>query len=351
MSPIFSYFDYRTRSHPPDVDSTIPVIRFQLEKPDQEAGRFWIGLLHAFRAFFPGIGHRVLDSIVDHHHQPLPQSIEQLANELQLKEWGLILENTQHASSTNWWPGFMEWLLPFKENHSIEIQKDSTDLNEMEAGEWIPNVSPELRIALTVSDVWWKGWILKEFPGENWSETWSKLRVANKLIDFSPEIILPKERIFSSLRKQLKEEEIPVLQLQQSRLADWLQDKEEWLEAIRMRLSFKDFENAGDLLEKHGQTWLGDGADPLEVLFWLKEFPGVLMISRPLLCLLAAQAAHKIKLDLQTSYYLNALENHLFSLRRFSNSEIQWHTLELDDKCTTIQSMLQNIQQMRSGEK
>ena len=150
---------------------------------------------------------------------------------------------------------------------------------------------------------------------------------------------------------KLKDEDIPVLQHQQSRLTDWLQDQGEWLDAIRIRLSFKDFENAGDLLEKHGQNWLDTGADPLEVLFWLKEIPGVLMTSRPGLCLLAAQAAQKIQLNLHTSYYLNALENHLFSLRRYSKSEAQWHTMELDEKGTTIQSMLEKIQQMRSGEK
>ena len=351
MSPIFSYFDYRTRSHPPGVDSTIPLVRFQLEKSDQDDGRFWIGLLHAFQVVFPGVGHRVLDSIVDNHHQPLPQSIEQLATDLQQKEWGLILENTQHVSSTFWWLGFKEWSLLFQENHSIALQEDPTDMDGMDAVEWIQNVSPELRIALTVSDVWWKGWFLKEFPEENWSETWSKLRVANNLFDFTPKIILPKERIFSSLRNQLTPGDILVLQQKQSRLADWLQERGEWLEAIRMRLCIKDFENAGDLLEKHGQNWLDNGADSLEVLFWLREIPGVLMTSRPLLCLLAAQTAHKIKLNLQTSYYLNALENHLFSLRRFSKSEAQWHTMVLDENGTTIQSMLEKIQQLRSGEK
>ena len=307
-------------------------------------------MLYAFRAFFPGIGHRVLDYVVDYHHQPIPKTIAQLVNELQQKEWGLILENSQFVSSTNWWPGFKEWLLTFQENHSIELQEDSTDLNGMEAVEWIQNISPKLRIAMSVSEVWWKGWFLKEIPGENWSEKWSKLRVANNIIDLSPEIILPKERIFSSLLNQLKEGNIPLLQQQQSRLADWLQDQGEWLEAIRMRLCIKDFENAGDLFEKHGQNWLDNGADPLEVLFWLKEIPGVLMTSRPGLCLLAAQAAQRINLNLQTSYYLNALENHLFSLRRFSKSEAQWHTMELDENGTTVQSMLEKIRQIRLGE-
>jgi hypothetical protein len=101
MSAIFSYFDYRTQQYPPTSETAIPVIRFQLEKSDQEPGRFWIGLLHAFRAIFPGIGQRVLDNVVDHHHQPIPKSIEQLATELLQKEWGLILENSQHVSSTN----------------------------------------------------------------------------------------------------------------------------------------------------------------------------------------------------------------------------------------------------------
>ena len=351
MSPIFSYFDYHTQPFPPTSETAISVVRFQLEESDQDAGRFWIGLLHAFRAIFPGIGHRVLDSVVDHHHLPTPKTIAQLATDLQQKEWGLLLENSHHVNTTNWWPGFMEWLQPFKENHSIEFQEFPTHMERLEIVELIQNLTPELRIALAVSEVWWKDRFTKEFPRENWAEIWAKLRVANNIHDFSPEIILPTEITFNSLRNQAKDGDIPVLQQQQSRLTDWLQDQGEWLEAIRMRLISKDFENAGDQLEKHGQNWLDDGADPLEVLFWLKEIPGVLMTSRPGLCLLAAQAANKIKLNLHTSYYLNALENHLFSLRRYSKNEAQWHTMELDEKGTTVQSMLEKIQQMRSGEK
>ena len=271
MSPVFSYFDYLTRPHVAGSDSVFPVIRFQLEKSDQDPGRFWIGLIHAFRAIFPGIGQSLLDSVIDHHHQPIPKTIAQLVNELQQKEWGLILENSYHVSATTWWPGFLEWLLLFKENHTIEIQDGSTDMHEMEAMELIQNLSPDLRIALALSEVWWKDWFLKEFPRENWSEIWVKLRVATNVINFSPKITLPNDRIFNNLRNQLNEKDIPQLKQQQSQLADWFKTIGEWLEAIRMRLSFKDFENAGDLLEKHGQTWLDDGADPLEVLFWLER--------------------------------------------------------------------------------
>ena len=351
MAPVFSYFDYRTRSHLPGVDSIIPVIRFQLEKSDQDAGRFWIGLIHAFRAIFPGIGLSLLDSVIDHHHQPVPKTIGQLADELQQQEWGLILENSYHVIATTWWTGFLEWLLLFKENHTIEIQDSSTDMQDVEAVELIQNLSPDLQIALTVNEVWWKDWFLKEFPQENWLETWAKLRVATNAINFSPKITLPNDGIFNNLRNQLSEEDIPLLKRQQSQLAVWLQDQREWLEAIRMRLSFKDFENAGDLLEKHGQNWLDEGADPLEVLFWLKEIPGVLMTSRPGLCLLAAQAALRINLNLHTSYYLNALENDLLSLRRFSKNEALWHTMELDENGTTIHDMLDKIRLLRSGEK
>ncbi len=143
MSPVFSYFDYRTRPHAAGCDSAIPLIRFQLEQSDQDPGRFWIGLLHAFRAIFPGIGLSLLDSVIDHHHQPVPKTIGQLSDELQQQEWGLILENSYHVSATTWWPGFLEWLLLFKENHTIEIQDGSTDMHEMEAVELIQNLSPE----------------------------------------------------------------------------------------------------------------------------------------------------------------------------------------------------------------
>ena len=351
MLPIFSYFNYRTKPHPAGSVPAIPVIRFQMEKSDQDPGRFWIGLLFAFRVIFPGMERNVIDNIIDHHHQPIPKTIAKLANELQQKEWGLKLENSYHVSATSWWPGFLEWLLPLKENHTIEILDGSTDMQEMEAVELIQNLSLDLQIALTVSEVWWKDWFLKEYPRENWSETWVKLRVATNAINFSPKITLPSDRFFNNLRNLIKEDDIPRLKQQNSQLADWLQDRGEWLEAIRLRLNIKDFENAGDLLEKHGQNWLDEGADPLEVLFWLKEIPGVLMTSRPMLCLLAAQTAQRINLNLQTSYYLNALENNLFSMRRFSKSEAQWHSMELDENGTTVQEMLDKIQQLRSGEK
>ena len=91
----------------------------------------------------------------------------------------LLLEKSHHVSSTNWWSGFMEWLLQFQENHSIEIQGRFTDLNGIEPVELFKNLPPEPRIALSVSEVWWTDWFLEEFPGEIWAEIWAKLRVAN----------------------------------------------------------------------------------------------------------------------------------------------------------------------------
>jgi len=350
MTPIFSYFNYRTRLDSRHADISDPLIRFQLENSDQEAGRFWFGLLHAFRASFPDIGNQVLDGLVDFHHLPIAKTLVQLTGDLEQKKWKLILENSQIVSSTNWWADFLAWIQPFKKSHMIELRADVEGKTRFEAIEMIRTIPATQRIMLASSNVWWIAWFNEKFPSENWVETWEKLRVANYLSVISQDVILPKEYFLDLLRGQINEDAFSQIQSQQSQLADWLQDHGEWLESVRIRISTKDFEEAGNLLEKYAQIWLTNATDPLEILFWLKEIPGVLMNYRPVLCLLAAQAAQQIRLNLQTSYYLNALENNLFSLRRLCKSDEEWHKMKLNDQGMTTQSMLEKIQLLRMGE-
>ncbi|MHB8133112.1 MAG: hypothetical protein ACYDH1_02710 [Anaerolineaceae bacterium] len=350
MSPIFSYFNYRTRQHPATTGSVIPVIRFQLEESDREVGRFWVGLLHAFRTIFPGIGQRFLVGIVDHHQQPAPTTIAQLTNELEQKNWELILENSDLIRSENWWSGFVEWLQPFKEKHSIVFLEDSGKMIRKAEEELIHGISPGLRIALTASEIWWPRWFSEEFPGENCTELWHKLRVANNIKDFSSEIILPKRNLLISLQNQLRREDQELLIQQILSMIDWLQDQGEWLEAVRLMQNNKDFEQAGEILQDKVEDWLSSGADPLEVLFWLKELPGVLLTSRPGLCLLAARAAYKLGFNFQVSYFISAAENNLYALQHFSRNDKLWREMVLDESGTTVQGILDQITQIRIGE-
>jgi len=351
MPPIFSYFNYRTRLHSERTGSAISVVRYQLEKSDQDEGRFWVGLIHAFRAIIPGIGQTVLTSLVDHHHQPIPVTLAQLANELLQKNWGLILENSYLVSSTNWWTGFVEWLQQFKENHSIVLKEEAAGKAGIEAKELIQKLSPPMQIALAASEVWWSGWYLEEFPGENWLELMQKLRVANYINDFSPEIILPRINLFTSLQNQLRGEATILVTQQIRRMVDWLQDQGQWLEATRLMLTIKEFEQASDILQEKGEDWLAKGADPLEVLFWLKELPGILLTSKPGLCIQAAQSASKLGFDFQVSYFLGTAENNLYALQRFSKNDKLWREMVLDENGSTVQGYLDQISKIRIGEK
>jgi len=63
-------------------------------------------------------------------------------------------------------------------------------------------------------------------------------------------------------------------------LSKRLIDEQEWLEYLCILLSKKEFELAGEILEEQGETWLENGFDPLEFLFWLREIPSVLLNAR-----------------------------------------------------------------------
>ena len=326
------------------------MIRFKLEKSDQEAGRFWVGLLHAFRAFFPGFGQSLLAGILDHHQQPSLMTIAQLSNELGQKNWALILENSDLISSANWWPGFKEWLQLFKESHSIVFLEDTEKMDNQAEEELIQEISPKLRIALAASEVWWPNRFSKEFPRENWTDLYHKLRVANYIKDFSPKIITPKINLLNSLRNQIGREEHEHLVEQIRRMIEWLQEQGEWLEAVRMMLTIKDYEQAGEILQEKGDDWLSGGVDPLEVLFWLKELPGVLLTSRPGLSLLAARVASILGFNFQVTYYINSAENNLYALQHVSRNDKLWREIVLDESGATVQRMLDQISQIRNGE-
>ena len=129
----------------------------------------------------------------------------------------------------------------------------------------------------------------------------------------------------------------------QSELVSWLFSNNEWLEGIRILIQSKEFENAGDILEKYGEGWLEQGFEPLEMLFWLRELPSVLLESRPVLCWLAAKACKEMNLKFLMSYYINHAENSLTSLARFSRNQDEWLQIEINEDGLKIGSVMEKL--------
>ena len=128
----------------------------------------------------------------------------------------------------------------------------------------------------------------------------------------------------------------------------WLTENGEWLEVLRIYLYQKEFEEAGDILEQKAESWLQQGFDPLELLFWLREIPSVLLNARPILCWLAAKACQIINLRFLVNYYSNAVEHSLVSLSRFSRNEEQWKQIEMNDHGLTVGELLSKINQLKA---
>jgi ATP/maltotriose-dependent transcriptional regulator MalT len=109
----------------------------------------------------------------------------------------------------------------------------------------------------------------------------------------------------------------------------------------------KDFELAANLFERKAETWLKQGEDALTILFWLKEIPSVLLISRPFLCWLVALCAGKLGLPLQVKTFLDLAEQNLMALTRFSRSQELWRTIAITEEGVTVGELLQRIENLR----
>ncbi len=127
----------------------------------------------------------------------------------------------------------------------------------------------------------------------------------------------------------------------------WLTENGEWLEVLRIYLYQKEFEEAGDILEQKAENWLQQGFDPLELLFWLREMPSVLLNARPILCWLAAKASKQLDLPFLVNYYINVAENSLASFSRFSRDPKQWLTIELNEAGVTIGDLNNKLGQLK----
>jgi hypothetical protein len=85
----------------------------------------------------------------------------------------------------------------------------------------------------------------------------------------------------------------------------------------------------------------------LELLFWLREIPSVLLTARPVLCWLAAKSCQMLGLKFLVGYYCNSAENSLASFSRFTRDEEQWKGIEINEYGLTVGELLNKINQLK----
>ncbi|MDO9086180.1 MAG: hypothetical protein Q7U53_08235 [Anaerolineaceae bacterium] len=319
------------------------VVWIQLEADDQDPGRFWMKLIAGLRKIFPDIGKEILSSLIDHHSQPLPSGLEALESEIGEKVI-LILDEIQWITEQSWWNVTKTWL---DRNHEkikwIGLQsskpKNNSSLNPTAKSDEVLNL-------LGFWDVYWIEWLQLTQPQIDWQIEIQRLDQIITGID-ADKIFFIHPRYFSKLNLH-DNKQWRFLSLQH--LSDWLITRDEWLESLRINLAIKEFETAGDLLEKYAEAWMEQKHDPLELLFWLREIPGVLLTSQPILCTLAAIACKKLALPFLVNYYCNAAEHSLASLSRFSRDEEHWKLIEIDEQGLTIGQLLEKIENLKTNE-
>jgi len=312
------------------------VVWIQLEADDNDPGRFWMKMIAGLRKIFPDIGKEILASLIDHHSQPLPsglQSLEQAIND----EIILILDEIQWITKQSWWNETKTWLDRNHENikwiglQSNNLQNPSS-LNPTAHSDEVLNL-------LGFWDVYWIDWLQLTQPQIDWQIEIQRLDHIITGIDSDKIFFIP-PRYFSRINLH-ENKQWRFLSLQH--LSDWLLTRDEWLESLRINLALKEFETAGDLMEKYAEAWMEQNHDSLELLFWFREIPGVLLTSQPVLCMLAAIACKRLALTFLVNYYCNAAENSLASLSRFSRNTDQWLRIEINDDGLTVGELLEKI--------
>lgn len=282
---MFSKFSYCIR--PPHnsfhlqslTESQSRICWLQLEEDDHNPGRFWLKFIAALRLHFPDVGKDILNSLVDHHSQPIGDAIKKLSHELQAQPIKIIFENMDYIDQQKWWQQDVQtWLYENENIHCVVMANQPATYQLTDA--------------------------------------------------FSEEI--------EEISKNSKQ-----------KLSGWLQDQGEMLELLRLYLQEKDFELAGDLLEQYGENWLHEEIDSLELLFWLRELPSVLLTARPALCWLAALACKELGLTYLVNFYINAAENSLASFMRFSRVESEWRKIELNEAGLSIGRLMDQLEQLK----
>lgn len=242
-----------------------------LDKDDQEPGRFWIKWIAATRKIVPGVGKDILNSLIDHHSKPLPESLKKFSQELGKHKLVVVMMNIQFLLGSAWWQSMKEWLDQQRETlhwMGVEMQEGGND------------------------------------SGMNSSD---------------------------------------ILAL------NACSEQNEWLLELEWLVAQKEYERAGDILENLAESWLDDGLDALELLFWLREIPGVLLTSRPVLCWLAGNCSYQLQLPLLVNYYSNAAEHSLRSLSRFSRNSEQWLHIEINENGETVGALLEKLERIKQN--
>lgn len=314
-----------------------------LEKEDHDPGRFWLKLIASLRKFVPNTGIDLLAGLQDHHSQPLFTNVLKVFDIIDQNKYKVVLENISIIKNTSWWQSTLESMR--KQNLSIDwIGFDYQFIDS----EITKSISAGTISRLMIWDVCWYGWM----DSIDLSITHEEKHVLNQLgiISFSTsDCSIPIQGWSDHFQGEHWSSIDPNKQILLTQLVKWLISKEEWLEGIRVLIALKEFEQAGDILENYGETWLSEGFNRLELLFWLRELPSVLLEARPQLCWLAATACKDVQLKFLMNYYIHHAENTLSSLLRFSRNQDQWKQIEINESGMNVGSMMEKLTKLKDS--
>lgn len=312
-----------------------------LEKKDHDPGRFWLKLISSLRKFVPNAGIDLLAGLQDHHSQPLFTHVNQVFDIIHQQKYKVVLENFTFIKNTSWWQALMESM----EKQNLSIDWIGFDYQFIQS-EITKTISADTISRLTIWDVFWNGWL----DSLDLSITHEEIRVLNPLgliSSSTSDYSIPIQGWSDHVQGEHGASDDQKRQILLTQLAKWLLSKEEWLEGIRVLIAVKEFEQAGDLLENYGEIWLSEGFDRLELLFWLRELPSVLLEAKPHLCWLAATACKDLQLKLLMNYYIHHAENTLTSFLRFSRNQEQWKQLEINESGMKVGSMMEKLKKLK----
>ncbi|HSM25409.1 MAG TPA: hypothetical protein VK856_11145 [Anaerolineaceae bacterium] len=317
----------------------------QLEEDDHEPGRFWMKFIASLRQHFPDSGKDILNSLIDHHSQPIEYTLKKLTQELQAQPITIIFENIDVVDQQKWWQKDVEaWLNENENVHWIGLFIQSS---EQQLSDLVSSQPEQVLVALSSWDMYWIDW-LQSLPIEaDWQPLFTEMEQSGNLIPHTQELARPPHKFYKALQDSSSEEKLLIRTRYRQQLAEWLFRQGELLELLRLYLQNKDFELAGDLLERNGEAWLHQEIDSLELLFWLRELPSVLLTARPALCWLAALACKQLGLTFLTNYYINAAENSLASFMRFSRVEAEWRKIEVNEAGLSIGWLMDKLEQLK----